>query len=1088
MACTDCSSGFFPNDDFAWLLAGSAPVTLPNGTTITGTGASSLVVSKGGASQIFNAPSGGQVHYYQWGTPANYLAILTVAGSIPGDRTLTVIDTESAGLTTHFLFTTSGTSTTGLTVLNHCPGSGGAFMSKTPDTFGGSVIASMWTSDTGEGLCSTGYFTQVGEVVGRATDTELQILHGSGVAASCDKPLPNCKVTPLTSGRVVFPEAVTGAGVDPALGTVTKQVTITNSGNNCLHVNSIGSSAHFSPVPGSESKPFPVTLGPGQNFHFDVRFSAAGVAVGVNIDEDLPIVPTPAATDTAVRCRGKARAPHRTITFGNLSFGPIPLGGSRTLPLQIHNTGEVPVTVNIPAPPGGIAYGWTPPVGAAAVIAVGATLSMGVTYTPTAEGPDNRTLTFTSDATGSPHSVSLTGSGCVARPVIFLPDTGPVVMNNVQQGFRTVRFFKVRNTGNGGLLFSARIVPAVPGDPESVADAAQFGLLRDNTVPVTDPPPFFDGQAVAPVTICGTGGTGSGEFLFGLAFFAAGMPRTVNARLEIFNHNDTGSGAPASFFVTLTATVTNAVSVDVELVLDRSGSMADASGSRTKIETARDAAKLFVALSRVDVGDRIGLVRFDTVPEPVPVNGSGIQEITAANHADIGNAISPANFSPGAATCISGGVMVAQKDIATHPRTVPPAALNKVMIVLTDGIDNVPYVNPDDGTTYSLLGGNLFGTDTMALPVPADIKIYAIGIGDDIDVGRLGTLATSTGGSFLHAREFSGTDYFNLEKHFTQVYMEAVNYAAIFDPVFSIQPGETQQFEFEVLNGDKSAMVVIYDKDGLRIPFYIQSPTGEHVDLLSVPAGYQIRSGISPTARFIEINMPQGEPGRYAGTWKVVLKHDRRACFSREIRPGKTVAALPTQSAFGPGFQPTECKDHYEEPILYGIAIGVGSNFNMVPFVTPGIVHTGEPIQLTAMVSEFGLPVKGCTVTVTARKPDGTASTHILKDDGLHGDDQPDDGTYGLAYIHTTASGTYTFTFTCTGYARDGKPVRREAVRSKYVEGHEPLVPISSTTTVGTRPDGKEDACCRATHLLLRILVVLGVIGIILLVLLLRKM
>ena len=58
-------------------------------------------------------------------------------------------------------------------------------------------------------------------------------------------------------------------------------------------------------------------------------------------------------------------------------------------------------------------------------------------------------------------------------------------------------------------------------------------------------------------------------------------------------------------------------------------------------------------------------------------------------------------------------------------------------------------------------------------------------------------------------------------------------------------------------------------------------------------------------------------------------------------------------------------------PLLYGIAIGVGSGFRILPFVTPGPVYVGDPILLTALISEAGLPIRGCTVTVEATRARG---------------------------------------------------------------------------------------------------------------------
>ncbi len=110
------------------------------------------------------------------------------------------------------------------------------------------------------------------------------------------------------------------------------------------------------------------------------------------------------------------------------------------------------------------------------------------------------------------------------------------------------------------------------------------------------------------------------------------------------------------------------------------------------------------------------------------------------------------------------------------------------LVVLTDAQDNTPYVNSDDGVSYTLLGDS----GTTALPISPDVKIYGVGIGDSIDAARLGQLAQATGGHYLHIRNFSGLDYFQLEKHFTQIYMDTVDLSTIVDPTYVINPGETQ--------------------------------------------------------------------------------------------------------------------------------------------------------------------------------------------------------------------------------------------------------------------------------------------------------
>src|SRR5438034_11257525 len=128
--------------------------------------------------------------------------------------------------------------------------------------------------------------------------------------------------------------------------------------------------------------------------------------------------------------------------------------------------------------------------------------------------------------------------------------------------------------------------------------------------------------------------------------------------------------------------------------------------------------------------------------------------------------------------------------------------------------------------------------------------------------------------------------------------------------------------------------------------------------------------------------MPAKEPGRYAGRWKVVVQHRGMICRGH-----------PDPESKQPGFLPRDCGGT-KDPQLCGIAIGVGSNFRMFPFVTPCPVYVGDSILLTALVSEAGLPVTGCSVTVEATSPGGSVWNLTLSDDGMHLDGGPDDGEY----------------------------------------------------------------------------------------------
>jgi hypothetical protein len=219
---------------------------------------------------------------------------------------------------------------------------------------------------------------------------------------------------------------------------------------------------------------------------------------------------------------------------------------------------------------------------------------------------------------------------------------------------------------------------------------------------------------------------------------------------------------------------------------------------------------------------------------------------------------------------------------------------------------------------------------------------------------------------------------------------------------------------------------VLYDFDGARLPFFLESPTGEIVDAASVPSGFQLRASWTDQTRILDFQLPINDPIRYAGRWKLIVIHDGRVCFGD---PGPRDEGQL-------GFLPRDCRES-NDPVEYGFAIGIGSNFRLQAYVSPGTIGVGDPILLTGVPTEAGLPVTGCVVTVDATAPNGQMWTAIpLKDDGAHQDGDPDDGEYAAVFKATAMAGTYTFKFRATGHTRDGEPVTRETVRSKYVEGH----------------------------------------------------
>jgi hypothetical protein len=897
-----------------------------------------------------------------------------------------------------------------LPVVNPSAGSGSVFLAYGQDGTQQTSVG-IYRSDNAAVLCSLGSpIVATGETKGEATATTV-IIHYSTANVSktqvCPRPLGKCTISPASQ---TFPDvAIGGCAVTPP----TKVFTIKNSGTDCLLVNPIADVAPFTLQ--STSKALPVSLAP--NEVVDVTVAFAPTATGNWTPKNIPVSTVPVNGDHQLVCNGKAAAAEFKIGFSatTINFGKKPVGTNQSLILNITNTGTKPMSVNSS---GVLADGFTV-AGFSASLTCGQTLPVSVAFDSVSEGLHTATFSVAHSAPGNPTAITLLGVGCVANAEITVPATAPIDFGQVQRGYRTVRFITVDNPGDGPLTFRATI---------SGADAGLFGL-PEAAGSVIAPPALRD-FVVDPVNPCGNLTVGTGETIVAVAFYAGVAPKLASATLTLSNHNATNFPAANTWVFPLSAEITPPVALDVALVVDRSDSMNMALGSRIKIDAAISASQLFVELLRPDLDDRVALTRFNN-DRNVIVPMTGVMTTVSPTQNEIRQKVDTDIKPATGLTAIAGGTMLGVHEVQ-KPHPGNPPVLNRAVVVLTDGIENTAFEEPA-GNWLSILGGTMYTptavattdtVDTAPVTWPGDIQRWAIGIGKNGETSptQLNALTGNPIQVMYVDQDLTGKLYFNLEKYYTQIFMNIVGTQPIIDPMYWISPGEKQEIQFEVLRGDVDAMVVIYDYHGQRLPFFCVSPSGEILDPVLVPPGYQLRGAFTDQARLVQFKMPPNEPEQYVGTWKVVVVHDGRVC--------KGPPNLHTKE---PGYLPRDCKTEMKTPILYGVAIGVGSDFRMFPFVTPAPVYTGDPILLTALVSEAGLPVTGCTVSVDAVLPGGSTTSFKLLDDGAHGDGAANDGEYAKPFTQTFAPGIYHFTFRTVGMNRDGQQVVREVVRDKPV-------------------------------------------------------
>ncbi|MGE5237601.1 MAG: choice-of-anchor D domain-containing protein [Chloroflexota bacterium] len=149
-------------------------------------------------------------------------------------------------------------------------------------------------------------------------------------------------------------------------------------------------------------------------------------------------------------------APAITLNPAQLNLGTVTVGSTATLTTQIINSGTAALTISTIARATGTSTEFTFSTAGPVTVAAGASTTLTVTYTPTNSGTDAGSIVITSNATTSPTSLSVTGTGSVpppTQPAISLSPTS-LTFGTVNVGSSATLTTTVSNTGNAALNVS----------------------------------------------------------------------------------------------------------------------------------------------------------------------------------------------------------------------------------------------------------------------------------------------------------------------------------------------------------------------------------------------------------------------------------------------------------------------------------------------------------------------------------------------------------------------------------------------------------------------------------------------------------
>lgn len=485
--------------------------------------------------------------------------------------------------------------------------------------------------------------------------------------------------------------------------------------------------------------------------------------------------------------------------------------------------------------------------------------------------------------------------------------------------------------------------------------------------------------------------------------------------------------------ITLTGIGRNPIPIDTMLVLDRSGSMADAVGERKKIDAMRDAASLYSDLLRDNIGgtgtgDKIGMVKYNesnSIYLPFDFTSAARKTDIANNFLHNGALTDGSKLQPAGYTGIGGAMQTAAFQFGgTDP------ARRQVMVVLTDGAENrEPWIE------------NVVGPIRATFPA---LKMYSIGLGAEIEPTKLQMITNVSDGYHQVQANLTATTLFDLETFYFKIFAHATDMDLVLDPTYAVNitgPDPIVIAQAGIISSDQSATFLVLDDPVLRQFYDLEfvSPQGTVIAPFTSVGGIPVQVSNRHTYRLYRIVFPDISLAHtYIGDWIVRLKPNgkwRQDTVKRLLAE----STINYQSWLSP----------YAGMVPVGFVAAVSSDYKMKVALAPTSYLPGAEVLLTASLADRGWPAPRGNVHVTVTSEGGATHNMTLYDDGTHGDQTAGDATWSNRFVQTATPSVYRFLFRSVGYNERGEVGQREATR--YLTLMQPEKPPPSRPCIPCR-------------------------------------
>jgi ASPM-SPD-2-Hydin domain-containing protein/HYDIN/CFA65/VesB family protein/centrosomal CEP192-like protein len=272
---------------------------------------------------------------------------------------------------------------------------------------------------TGTGFSVNGLTTPI--TVNAAASATLNVVFAPTTAGS----VSGSVTVTSNAGNSPLSVPITGAGIAPAINltpssanfgsvavgsTNSQTIRISNTGNVVLTISQASvTGSGFS----TAGLTLPLSINPGQSSTFNAQYqpSAVGSASGsITIVSNAPTSPRV----VALTGTGVAATQILSLSTNTVSFGNVDTGTTSTQTVTVTNTGNSNVQISQIAASGTgyMLSGASAPV----TLTPSQILTFSIIFSPTVAGSASGSVAITSNATGSPSAISLSGSGVVPVP------------------------------------------------------------------------------------------------------------------------------------------------------------------------------------------------------------------------------------------------------------------------------------------------------------------------------------------------------------------------------------------------------------------------------------------------------------------------------------------------------------------------------------------------------------------------------------------------------------------------------------------------------------------------------------------------